>query len=149
MRRPVVAFLRTHTAPVRDELIAHVSQRGGAIAAANHNGLYEMVTANEGSKVRSCAFSPDKRMIACGTEAGSVTLRGERLRFTHFSIGQSRCADFGAGEGAAKRPQRCRDVRGLLARRHEDRVGLARQQRESLGWVALACAELQCARDGG
>ena len=78
----------THTPRVRVDMVAHISQRGGAIAAANHNGLYEMLTANEASGVLLCTFSPDKRRIACGTEAGSVTLRGERLRPTHFSIGQ-------------------------------------------------------------
>ena len=69
-------------------MVAHVSQRGGAIAAANHNGLHEMLTVNEGSGVWSCAFSPDKRRIACGTDAGSVTIRGERLRAIHFTAGE-------------------------------------------------------------
>eukprot|EP00966_Prymnesium_polylepis_P155694 3596217-Prymnesium_polylepis.2 len=39
--------------------------------------------------------------------------------------------------------------RGLLARRHEDRVGLCRLQHKSLGWASLACAVLSCARGGG
>eukprot|EP00966_Prymnesium_polylepis_P077298 1790422-Prymnesium_polylepis.1 len=57
-----------------------------------------------------------------------------------------RCVNAGAGGRAAERTQQLRAFRGLLARRHEDRVGLVRLQRQSVGWAAPACAVLSGAR---
>eukprot|EP00966_Prymnesium_polylepis_P097465 2257921-Prymnesium_polylepis.1 len=68
---------------------AHTSQRGGAIAAANYNGTYEVLKVDEGSSVLSCAFSPDKRTIACGTAAGGLTLRGIRSCATQDIVGMT------------------------------------------------------------
>eukprot|EP00966_Prymnesium_polylepis_P160386 3708063-Prymnesium_polylepis.1 len=60
-------------------------------------------------------------------------------------MARGRCVNAGAGGGAAECPQQMGVFRGLLARRHEDRVGLVRQQRESVGWAAPArAAALAC-----
>eukprot|EP00966_Prymnesium_polylepis_P029544 686509-Prymnesium_polylepis.2 len=63
-------------------------------------------------------------------------------------VARRRCDNAGAGRGADERPQRLRAVRGLLARRHEGRVGFFRRQRESMGWVAPARPGRPCARGG-
>eukprot|EP00966_Prymnesium_polylepis_P055173 1275561-Prymnesium_polylepis.1 len=69
-------------------------------------------------------------------------------------MARRRCVNACADGGATERPQQLGEFRGLLARRHEDRVGLCRlqpvglvrQERESVGWaaparaVALACS---------
>eukprot|EP00966_Prymnesium_polylepis_P127978 2959550-Prymnesium_polylepis.1 len=73
-----------------------------------------MLTVNEDSGVKSCAFSPDKRRVACGNSAGGVTFRG-RVRS---------CGADASTLALVAEPQQLRALRGLLARRHEDRVGL-------------------------
>ena len=60
-----------------------------------------------------------------------------------------RCFDAGAGGGADEWPQCDGVFCGFLARRHEDRVGLCRLPRESLGYVAIALAVLLRACDRG
>ena len=44
------------------------SQRGGAIAMKDHNGLNEIFAANAGGGVCSVAYSPDKKKIVAGVD---------------------------------------------------------------------------------
>jgi len=84
------AALTTNNVTITDSrALSTETTRGGAIAAANYNGTYEVLKVDEGSSVLSCAFSPDKRTIACGTAAGGLTLRGIRSCATQDIVGMT------------------------------------------------------------
>ena len=88
--------------------------------------------------MRSVAFSPDGKSIVSGSEDIKVWDAGASalipLNPQPKTDGSPACGSVpGAQGGEAERAQRSGELRGLLARRQDHRLGLHRQDAQSLG----------------
>ena len=113
--------------------------------------LVDKLPRAHGDIVHSVSFSPGgTRILSCSDDSKiklwgglplvrAVLSCGQRLKVVCVAA-RSRCVVAGAGGEATECSQRHREFRGLLARRHEDLVGLERQQHRAVGCAALARA---------